>query len=65
MLEKQKKNVNEIIYIPGYSDIIEFVLYQDKKPMILEVKEGNISLAEYPSEKSQFLIIPQLKIKKE
>jgi hypothetical protein len=65
VLEKQKKNVNEIIYIPGYSDIIEFVLYQDKKPMILEVKEGNISLAEYPSEKSQFLIIPQLKIKKE
>lgn len=59
-LEPNKKDENEIRYIPGYSDIIQIVFYIDKKPMFLEENEDDIILVEQSTEKSQFLIIPEL-----
>lgn len=59
-LESNKKNENEIRYIPGYSDIIQIIIFLDKKPMLLEENEDNIILVEQSTEKSQFLIIPEL-----
>ena len=60
-LESIKKNDNEIRYVPGYSDIVQIVLYKDKKPMFLEVSGNNINLTEDPrNERTQFLIIPKL-----
>lgn len=60
-LEPNEKNENEIRYIPGYSDIIQIVLYKGKKPMFMEANGDNITLADNASDKSQFLIIPELK----
>jgi hypothetical protein len=60
ILESKEKNEKEIRYIPGYSDIIQIVLFKDKKPMFIEADGDNITLAENSSEKSQFMIIPEL-----
>lgn len=60
-LESNEKNGNEIRYIPGYSDIIQIILFKDNKPMFIEVNGDNIILTENPSDKSQFLIIPESK----
>jgi hypothetical protein len=60
-LESNQKNENEIRYIPGYSDIIQIVLFKDKKPMFIEANGDDIILSENASDKSQFLIIPELK----
>jgi len=63
-LEKTEKNENEIRYIPGYSDIIQIVIFKDKKPMFIEANGDNIVLTEDASDKCQFLILPELKTKK-
>ena len=60
LLYLNQKNENEIRYIPGYSDIIQIVLFKDKKPMFIEADGDNITLADNSSEKSQFMIIPEL-----
>ena len=57
---KNKENEIEIRYIPGYSDIIQIIIYINKKPMFLEEKEENIILVENSTDKSQFIIIPEL-----
>ena len=57
---KNKENEIEIRYIPGYSDIIQIILYNNKKPMFLEENGENIILVENPGDKSQFMIIPEL-----
>ena len=39
-LEKNKKNETEINYMPGFSDIVYVVLYQDKRPAYLSWQEN-------------------------
>jgi hypothetical protein len=56
-LESIKKNENEIRYTPGYSDLIQIVLLNDKKQMFLEASGNKINLR---NEKTQFLIVPKL-----
>ena len=58
---KNKESEVEIRYIPGYGDIIQIILYdKDKKQMFLDESENSINLVEYPTDRSQFLIIPEL-----
>jgi hypothetical protein len=58
---KNKESEVEIKYIPGYGDIIQIILYdKDKKQMFLDESENSINLVEYPTDRSQFLIIPEL-----
>ena len=62
---KNKESEVEIRYIPGYGDIIQIILYdKDKKQMFLDESENSINLVEYPTDRSQFLIIPELTKKK-
>ena len=57
---KNKESEVEIRYIPGYGDIIQIILYdKDKKQMFLDESENSINLVEYPTDRSQFLIIPE------
>ena len=57
---KNKESEIEIRYIPGYSDIIQIILYNNKKSMFLEEKDEKIILTENSTDKSQFIIIPEL-----
>ena len=65
-LEKNKKNETEINYMPGFSDIVYVVLYQDKRPAYLSWQENEnndekkLILEEEPTTRSQFMIIPKL-----
>ena len=61
-LLKNKSTDIEISYIPGFSDIVYVVLYQDKNPTYLSVdeKESKLILENEPTTKSQFMIIPKL-----
>ena len=59
---KNKESEIELRYVPGYSDIIQIIFIIGKKIMYLEEKGENIILVENEkvSEKSQFLMVPQL-----
>jgi hypothetical protein len=58
---KNKESEVEIRYIPGYGDIIQIILYdKDKKQIFLDESENSINLVEHPTDRSQFLIIPEL-----
>lgn len=65
-LQKNKKIETEINYMPGFSDIVYVVLYQDKKPIYLSSDlssneaENKLILEQEPTTKCQFLIIPKL-----
>ena len=65
-LEKNKKNETDINYMPGFSDIVYVVLYQDKRPAYLSWQENEnndekkLILEEEPTTRSQFMIIPKL-----
>lgn len=62
-LENNKNTETEIVYMPGFSDIVYIVLYQNDRPTYLSVDESGkkLTLENEPNTKSQFLIIPELK----
>ena len=61
ILEKDKKLDNEIEFVPGFADIIQIILYIDKKPFFLTIEQNQLVLKDEFSGNNQFLIIPENK----
>jgi len=61
-LERNKNAEIEVSYMPGFTDIIYIILYQDKRELYLSSEENgnNLILENEPTTKCQFLIIPEI-----